>query len=228
MAVKLKANAVTPMLAIANRPVGDLVPYENNPRKNDSEVPKMVELIKKFGFKVPILTKGNRVVDGHLRLKAAKALNMTEVPTLDVGDMTEAEERALRIALNKSVEWAQWDKDALGVEMKAIMDAGLDLHLTGFSGKETTDLIAKVATSALNEPPMKDPAGPLKKTKDADAGLPADPGHVSVTFHMPAASRDAVMKGLNAYRGKQGYANVSTALAGLISEWAEENGVDLG
>src|SRR6056297_3316075 len=131
MAVKLKAGAETPNLKIEDMSVAELKAYENNPRQNDSEVPKMVELIKKFGFKVPILVRGDRIVDGHLRIKAAKALNMVTVPTIDVGDMPEPEEKALRIALNKSVEWARWDEDLLGKEMKAIAEAGLDLNLTG-------------------------------------------------------------------------------------------------
>jgi len=222
MAVKLKDNgtkAGQPDLQVVKRKIADLKAYENNPRKNDSEVPKMVELIKEFGFKVPILVRGDRIVDGHLRIKAATALNMEEVPTIDVGDMPEAHEKALRIALNKSVEWAAWDKDALGLEMKAIADAGLSLNLTGFSIKEADDLVSKIANTAMtSEPPMKDPAGPkLTKNKDADAGTPADPNYVSVTFHMSAENRDVVMNQLNDYRGKQGYPNVSAALVGLVN-----------
>lgn len=220
MAIKLKAaGAATPTnapLAVVMRKLASLEAYENNPRKNDTEVPKMVELIKRFGFKVPILIRGDRIVDGHLRSKAASALQLEEVPTIDIGEMSEAEERTLRIAINKSVEWSKWDEDALGVELKAIASAGLALNLTGFSDKETGNIIAKIGKSALNEPPMKDPTGP-KKTQQADAGLPADPNYVSITFHMSADNRKAVMQKLAEIQAKEGLANLSAAFVHAIN-----------
>lgn len=204
-------------LVIQDVPLSSLNPYENNPRKNDAQIPKMVELIKEFGFKVPILVRGDRVVDGHLRLKAATALGMETVPVLDIGEMSEAHERALRIALNKSVEWAAWDDDLLGKEMEAIMNAGVNLSLTGFGDKEVSKLIKQIG-----EEPLDLGIKPkVTKTKDADAGMPADPSHVSVTFHMAATSRDKVMQCLNAYRMDQGHDNVSTALVALILKATE-------
>jgi len=56
-------------------PLDKLVPYEKNPRKNDSSVDRMCASIKEFGFKIPCLARGNgEVVDGHLRIKAARRL----------------------------------------------------------------------------------------------------------------------------------------------------------
>jgi len=53
-------------------PITRLIPYEKNPRKNDSAVERMCSSIREFGFKIPCLVRGNgEVVDGHLRLKAA-------------------------------------------------------------------------------------------------------------------------------------------------------------
>jgi ParB-like chromosome segregation protein Spo0J len=61
-------------------PVDRLVPYAKNPRKNDSSVDRMCESIEEFGFKIPCLVRGDgEVVDGHLRLKAARKLGITEV-----------------------------------------------------------------------------------------------------------------------------------------------------
>lgn len=72
-----------------------LTPYARNPRKNEHAVPKMASLIKEFGFKVPVVARSDgSVVDGHLRLMAARHLGMETVPV-------ELIENAL---LNSSVE----------------------------------------------------------------------------------------------------------------------------
>jgi hypothetical protein len=57
--------------------------YARNPRKNDAAVDRMCGSIREFGFKIPVLARSDgEVVDGHLRLKAARKLGITEVPVL--------------------------------------------------------------------------------------------------------------------------------------------------
>ena len=57
--------------------VSQLIPYKNNPRRNDDSVDAVAESIREFGFKVPIIIdRNNIVVCGHTRLKAAKKLKM--------------------------------------------------------------------------------------------------------------------------------------------------------
>ena len=55
--------------------IGDIIPYEKNPRKNDEAVKYVAESIKQFGFKVPIvIDKNNVIVCGHTRYKSARLL----------------------------------------------------------------------------------------------------------------------------------------------------------
>jgi ParB-like chromosome segregation protein Spo0J len=64
-------------------PIDRLIPYFRNPRKNDAAVDRMVGSIREFGFKIPVLARSTgEVIDGHLRLKAAKKLGITEVPLI--------------------------------------------------------------------------------------------------------------------------------------------------
>ena len=50
------------------------------PRKNDAAVDRMCASIREFGFKIPCLVRSDgEIVDGHLRLKAAKKLAIAEV-----------------------------------------------------------------------------------------------------------------------------------------------------
>ena len=64
-------------------PVGKLIPYGRNPRKNDHVIEQMAGAIQEFGFRIPIIAKSTgEVVDGHLRLKAALHLGLETVPVV--------------------------------------------------------------------------------------------------------------------------------------------------
>lgn len=112
----------------------ELIPYINNPRNNDQAVDAVASSINNFGFKVPIVVDGdNEIVNGHTRLKAAKKLGLTEVPVIVADDLTEEQIRAFRLADNKVSELAEWDMDALKVEMEQItmnmQQFGFDVEL---------------------------------------------------------------------------------------------------
>ena len=60
-------------LTVEQWPVARLIPYAGNPRKNDAAVDRMCGAIREFGFRIPIVARSDGwVVDGHLRLKAAR------------------------------------------------------------------------------------------------------------------------------------------------------------
>jgi ParB-like chromosome segregation protein Spo0J len=60
-----------------------LVFYARNPRKNDAAVDRMCGSIREFGFKIPCLVRSDgEVIDGHLRLKAARKLGITDIPEI--------------------------------------------------------------------------------------------------------------------------------------------------
>ncbi len=112
----------------------DLVPYIRNPRKiTEGDVDRVAALITEFGFLGVILVKGKQVVDGHLRRLGAIKLDKTEVPTADVSHLSDAQIKALRIAMNKSAEWVDWDTDLLKLEFEELRVAGVDLELTGWT-----------------------------------------------------------------------------------------------
>jgi DNA modification methylase len=119
-----------------------LLPYCRNPRKNDDAVDRMAASIQEFGFKIPILARSSgEVVDGHLRLKAARKLGLAEVPIILCDEWTEAQVKAFRLMVNRSVTWADWDTALLGLELEELKDLDFDLNLTGFDSKEIDDLL---------------------------------------------------------------------------------------
>lgn len=117
--------------------IGDIKPYEKNPRKNDAAVKYVQESIKQFGFKVPIIIdKDNVIVAGHTRYKAAKKLKMKEVPCIVADDLTDEQVKAFRLADNKVAEMAEWDFDLLADELDELFD--FDMSVFGFE-EETTE-----------------------------------------------------------------------------------------
>ena len=133
------------MLTIEQWPIERLRPYAGNPRRNDEAVPRMVEALGEFGFRVPLLVRGDgEVIDGHLRLKAALAMGLTEVPVITADDMTPDQVRAFRILVNQSANWAEWDNDLLLLELRALQSADFDIRLTGFDQGEMDALLRKL------------------------------------------------------------------------------------
>jgi len=131
---------------------GELIEYANNPRKNDHAVDTIAAAIREFGFRVPILAKSDKtVVDGHLRLKAAKKLGMDEVPVMLADDMTETQIKAFRLSVNKVSEIATWDMELLTLEMQALDDEGFDLSLIGFDENELANIFVE-KTEGLTDP----------------------------------------------------------------------------
>src|SRR5438552_3317037 len=134
------------MVAQANHielwPIDKLVAYARNPRKNDAAVDRMCSSIREFGFKIPCLARSNgEVVDGHLRLKAARKLGITEVPVILCDEWTPAQVKAFRLLVNRSVTWADWDEELLALELQELKESDFDLSLTGFDPKEIDDLM---------------------------------------------------------------------------------------
>ena len=141
-------------MQIKEMKIGDLVPYENNPRHNENAVDAVAESIRRFGFKVPIIVdKDNVIVAGHTRLKAAEKLGLETVPVIMADDLTDEQIKAFRLADNKTGELAEWDFELLKEELHEIK--GIDMSEFGFMVEE----IAKRKEQAAEEPEE----GELKK-----------------------------------------------------------------
>jgi DNA modification methylase len=156
-------------LQLEQWPLSRLIAYARNPRKNDHVVDQMVSVIKEFGFRIPIIAKSTgEVVDGHLRLKAAKQLSLETVPVLLADDLSPEQIKAFRLLANRSATWADWDNELLGLELAELKDAGFDLDLTGFGDEELAALLGGNEMTGLTEddtvPEL--PANPTTRTGD--------------------------------------------------------------
>jgi ParB-like chromosome segregation protein Spo0J len=102
-------------------PIERLVEYPRNPRKNDAAVDRMCGSIREFGSKIPCLVRSDgEVVDGHLRLKAARKLGTAEIPVILCDEWTPAQVKAFRLLVNRSATWADWDDELLALELQEL------------------------------------------------------------------------------------------------------------
>ena len=160
---------VVPPLAVTYRPVDALRPDPRNARTHPkSQVDQIVASIRQFGFVNPILTDPDgRVIAGHARIDAAKAMGLAEVPTIQIRGLTEAQKRALRIADNKIALGAGWDVDILKLELTELrsMDLDFDLSVIGFSTGEL-DVILNGSADPDDEVIPDTPASPRTRVGD--------------------------------------------------------------
>jgi DNA modification methylase len=163
--LRQETAAQTPQIQIW--PIDRLVFYARNPRKNDAVVDRMCSSIREFGFKIPVLARSDgEVVDGHLRLKAAQNLRISEVPVILCDEWSAAQVKAFRLMVNRSVTWASWDDELLALELQELNEADFDLSLTGFDPKEIDDLLLDPADDdqANAAPPL--PETPVSRLGD--------------------------------------------------------------
>ncbi|MDB5318328.1 MAG: modification methylase [Rhodospirillales bacterium] len=134
-------------------PVSGLVPYARNARTHsDAQVAQIAASIREFGFTNPVLVDGDRgVIAGHGRLLAARLLGMAEVPTIELGHLTETQRRAYVLADNRLALSAGWDTDMLRLELGELDASGFDLALTGFDPGELAGFLTEV-TDGLTDP----------------------------------------------------------------------------
>src|SRR6202166_1600351 len=144
----LSQETAAPNPQIQTWSIDRLQQYERNPRKNDAAVDRMCGSIREYGFKIPVLARSDgEVCDGHLRLKAARKLgswpggDTTRIPVILCDEWTDAQVKAFRLMVNRSVTWADWDDELLALELQELNAADFDLSLTGFDPKEIDDLL---------------------------------------------------------------------------------------
>ena len=122
--------------------IESLITYANNPRNNEEAIEKVARSIDEFGWQQPIVVDENMVVIvGHTRLLAAKSLGLNEVPIHVADKLTDEQARAYRLADNRTNEYASWNMNLVGIELRELDDLGINIELTGFSNIELASLL---------------------------------------------------------------------------------------
>jgi site-specific DNA-methyltransferase (adenine-specific) len=115
-------------------------------------VAQIAASIKEFGWTNPILVDGsNGIIAGHGRLLAARKLGYTEVPTIELADLTETQKKAYIIADNRLALNAGWDNEMLTIELNDLLADGFALELLGFDPKELDALLEPEVIEGLTD-----------------------------------------------------------------------------
>jgi len=135
-------------------PIDAVKEYDRNPRTiNDAAIDAVARSIQAFGFKIPILIDGESIIiAGHTRLRAARKLGLTEVPTIRADDLTPDQVKALRIADNKVASLTSWDMELLPIELADLKGVDFDLAVLGFSAEDLAALMAPAGTEGQTDP----------------------------------------------------------------------------
>jgi DNA modification methylase len=153
-------------LSVVSRPVAELKLDPNNPRLHTrNQIRQIARSIETFGFNVPVLIDAQgQLIAGHGRVQAAQFLGMSQVPTISLEHMTEAEIRAFMIADNRLTENSAWDDRLLAEQLKALseLDLNFSVEITGFEMSQIDMII--------------DDHAPASRGKDDPADLIPDSG----------------------------------------------------
>jgi hypothetical protein len=135
------------------RPVAELKPFGNNPRKHpEAQIARLMQNIERVWTSPILIDETGTILAGHGRLEAAKRLGRSEVPTLTIAGLTEAEKRAVVIADNRLPEQAVWDFQLLQDHFAELIRVDFDVELTGFSTGEVDLMLDGKPTQAANDP----------------------------------------------------------------------------
>ncbi len=128
---------------IVIKKIEDLKGYDKNARMHSKQqIKEIANSIKNFGFNDPIeITPDNVILSGHGRLEAALLLKLKEVPTITHSHLTETQRKAYILAANRIALSSTWNVDLLKDEFLDLKEQDFDLHLTGFTTDEISEIL---------------------------------------------------------------------------------------
>lgn len=202
--------------------VSDVEPYGNNPRKFSVEdVDNMAALIETYGFRIPIIVQEGdgkwKLIDGHLRMRAAAKLGMTTVPAIDASDMPDEMVKTFRVSVNRAANFAEWDIAKLNDELAGIDLGGDTLRLTGFTDDDLAGILATEDRKAERQAVRREQS--VSKSADRRSAS-RDDDVVSLKMDMRLADRATVMDWLDTEMRTRGLMTRSAVLVALAGESA--------
>lgn len=136
-------------------PIDSLVPNDKNRNKHSPEqVKRLKQIIEYQGFRVPIMVsnQSGRIVAGHGRLLAAKALGLKDVPVIYQDFESDEQEYAAGISDNSIASWSQLDLSGINSDLEQL--GPFEIELLGIENFEI-EPADKFADIPVREKPLK-------------------------------------------------------------------------
>jgi site-specific DNA-methyltransferase (adenine-specific) len=145
-----------------------LTPYARNSRTHSKDQVKQIAAsIREFGFTNPVLIDDEgTIIAGHGRVLAAQHLQLTDIPCIRLGYLTETQRRAYVIADNKLALNAGWDEELLKLELEDLQLDGFDLGKIGFDAKELSEAMGLDDKEVVEDEVPEPPVDPITKPGD--------------------------------------------------------------
>jgi len=161
----------------------------------DFEYGKLLESMKRFGFTDPLTVRPHggvfQIIDGEHRLKGASELGMTELPYVNVGEISDEEAMSLGIILNELK--GRHDPKLLGQLLDELMThgkaedilVGMPFTDEALKGLVTLSSFDWSTVGVTDSSPEKEPS-PKKGIR-----------WVERTFRLPAEANDVIQQALD-------------------------------
>lgn len=124
--------------------------------------------IRTLGFSVPvIIDQDGTILDGVVRVEAAKMLGLGTVPCIVADHLTAAEKRVLRLAVNRLGEKGGWDLGELRLEFEELIVEDAPIEITGFSLAEIDEIRLDDEVGTPEVGPLEPEGTPVARIGDA-------------------------------------------------------------
>jgi ParB-like chromosome segregation protein Spo0J len=125
-------------------------------------VREVANAINGLGFCAPVLIgKGNAVIDGVVRVEAARQLDLGRVPCVRIEHLNGAEQRVLRLAANRLGEKGEWKLDELKTEFEEVILTDAPIEIAGFALDEIDHIVLGEVDAAAEEGPLEPEGGAI-------------------------------------------------------------------
>lgn len=154
-----RRNDLLPRLSLVDRDPHALTTPARNVRKiTPGHVREVANSILALGFTVPVLVDADGVIlDGAVRVEAAKQLGLLSVPCVLADHLTVAERKLLRIASNRLAEKGAWDLEELKIELEALIIDEAPIEISGLESFEIDGILASDASPVERGPIEPEP-----------------------------------------------------------------------
>ena len=163
-------NNVLPALETIYVPLEDLRSPARKVRKLDpAHVRDVAAVMSELGFCVPVLIgKNNVVIDGEVRLEAARLLGLGRAPCIRIEHLSDEEQRLLRLAANRLGEKGEWNLDELKIEFEELIFSDAPIEVSGFTPDEIDQIVHGDAGDAVEQGPLVPEAGAVAVARLGD------------------------------------------------------------
>ena len=155
-AARAPRNDMLPTLATVDVALDDLrLPARKLRACDPAHVREVAGSISALGFCNPILIgKNNLVLDGAIRIEAARQLGLGRIPCVRIDHLSDVEQRALRLAVNRLGEKGQWNLDELKIEFEELILTDTPIEITGFSFDQIDQIVLGDEPDGIEQGPL--------------------------------------------------------------------------